>query len=71
MAADLRASIWKQMVDAGIRYIAGSDTFIAIPSTMIKCWDTTAEIQFDTYFSMAGGNACVPAMEMTECLDTN
>jgi 5-methyltetrahydropteroyltriglutamate--homocysteine methyltransferase len=80
VAADLRVSIWKQMSEAGIKYI---------PSNTFSCYDqvldTTAmlgavperyswtggEIGFDTYFSMARGNASVPAMEMTKWFDTN
>ncbi|XAR64859.1 5-methyltetrahydropteroyltriglutamate--homocysteine S-methyltransferase [Bertholletia excelsa] len=80
VAADLRSSIWKQMADAGINYIP-SNTF----SYYDQVLDTTAmlgavppryrwtggEIGFDTYFSMARGNASVPAMEMTKWFDTN
>ncbi|KAL5547208.1 hypothetical protein UlMin_006895 [Ulmus minor] len=80
VAADLRSSIWKQMADAGIKYIP-SNTF----SYYDQVLDTTAllgavpprygwnggEIGFDTYFSMARGNASVPAMEMTKWFDTN
>ncbi|CAA3000635.1 5-methyltetrahydropteroyltriglutamate--homocysteine methyltransferase-like [Olea europaea subsp. europaea] len=80
VAADLRSSIWKQMADAGIKYIP-SNTF----SFYDQVLDTTAmlgavparynwnggEIGFDTYFSMARGNASVPAMEMTKWFDTN
>ncbi|KAI4312436.1 hypothetical protein MLD38_037246 [Melastoma candidum] len=33
-------------------------------------WNS-GEIGFDVYFSMARGNASVPAMEMTKWLDTN
>ncbi|XP_010031618.2 5-methyltetrahydropteroyltriglutamate--homocysteine methyltransferase isoform X2 [Eucalyptus grandis] len=80
VAADLRASIWKQMASAGIKYIP-SNTF----SYYDQVLDTTAmlgavpprygwnggEIEFDTYFSMARGNASVPAMEMTKWFDTN
>ncbi|KAK6126571.1 LOW QUALITY PROTEIN: hypothetical protein DH2020_039682 [Rehmannia glutinosa] len=76
VAADLRASIWKQMSGAGIKYIP-SNTF----SYYDQMLDTTAmlgavpprynwtggEIGFSTYFSMARGNASVPAMEMTKC----
>ncbi|KAG8478797.1 hypothetical protein CXB51_028693 [Gossypium anomalum] len=76
VAAGLRSSIWKQMADAGIKYIP-SNTF----SYYDQVLDTTAmlgavpprygwnggEIGFDTYFSMARGNASVPAMEMTKC----
>ncbi|XP_034688454.1 5-methyltetrahydropteroyltriglutamate--homocysteine methyltransferase 2 [Vitis riparia] len=80
VAAELRASIWKQMADAGIKYIP-SNTF----SYYDQVLDTTAmlgavperygwnggEIGFDAYFSMARGNASVPAMEMTKWFDTN
>ncbi|KAK4414830.1 5-methyltetrahydropteroyltriglutamate--homocysteine methyltransferase [Sesamum alatum] len=80
VATDLRASIWKQMKDAGIKYIP-SNTF----SYYDQVLDTTAmlgavpprynwtggEIGFSTYFSMARGNASVPAMEMTKWFDTN
>ncbi|KAL0418397.1 UNVERIFIED_CONTAM: 5-methyltetrahydropteroyltriglutamate--homocysteine methyltransferase [Sesamum radiatum] len=64
------------MADAGIKYIP-SNTF----SYYDQVLDTTAmlgavplrygwgggEIGFDIYFSMARGNASVPAMEMTKC----
>ncbi|PKU69946.1 5-methyltetrahydropteroyltriglutamate--homocysteine methyltransferase 2 [Dendrobium catenatum] len=80
VSADLRSSIWKQMAAAGIKYIP-SNTF----SYYDQVLDTTAllgavperynwnggEIGFDTYFSMARGNASVPAMEMTKWFDTN
>ncbi|KAF9594314.1 hypothetical protein IFM89_030093 [Coptis chinensis] len=80
VSADLRSSIWKQMSSAGIKYIP-SNTF----SYYDQVLDTTAllgavpsrynwtggEIGFDTYFSMARGNASVPAMEMTKWFDTN
>ncbi|KAJ0968176.1 hypothetical protein J5N97_025093 [Dioscorea zingiberensis] len=80
VAADLRSSIWKQMADAGIKYIP-SNTFSYYDPVL----DTTAmlgavptrygwnggEIGFDTYFSMARGNASLPAMEMTKWFDTN
>ncbi|GMH09716.1 hypothetical protein Nepgr_011557 [Nepenthes gracilis] len=80
VAADLRSSIWKRMADADIKYIP-SNTF----SYYDQVLDTTAmlgavpprygwnggEIGFDVYFSMARGNASVPAMEMTKWFDTN
>nr|ALO20336.1 5-methyltetrahydropteroyltriglutamate--homocysteine methyltransferase [Momordica charantia] len=80
VATDLRSSIWRQMADAGIKYIP-SNTF----SYYDQVLDATAtlgavpprygwsggEIGFDTYFSMARGNASVPAMEMTKWFDTN
>ncbi|XP_009591564.1 5-methyltetrahydropteroyltriglutamate--homocysteine methyltransferase-like [Nicotiana tabacum] len=80
VAADLRSSIWKQMAEAGVKYIP-SNTF----SYYDQVLDTTAmlgavppryswngsEIGFDVYFPMARGNASVPAMEMTKWFDTN
>ncbi|XP_057445841.1 5-methyltetrahydropteroyltriglutamate--homocysteine methyltransferase 1 isoform X1 [Lotus japonicus] len=80
VAAGLRASIWKQMADAGIKYIP-SNTFsyydqVLDATAMLGAvpprygW-TGGEIGFDTYFSMARGNASVPAMEMTKWFDTN
>ncbi|WOK99472.1 5-methyltetrahydropteroyltriglutamate--homocysteine methyltransferase 1 [Canna indica] len=80
VATDLRCSIWKQMADVGIKYIP-SNTF----SYYDQVLDTTAmlgavperynytggEIGFDVFFSMARGNASVPAMEMTKWFDTN
>ncbi|XP_010917850.1 5-methyltetrahydropteroyltriglutamate--homocysteine methyltransferase 1 [Elaeis guineensis] len=80
VSQDLRCSIWKQMSDAGVKYIP-SNTF----SYYDQVLDATAmlgavpqrygwsggEIGFDTYFSMARGNASVPAMEMTKWFDTN
>ncbi|GMY24177.1 5-methyltetrahydropteroyltriglutamate--homocysteine methyltransferase-like [Fagus crenata] len=80
VAADLRSSIWKQMANAGINHIP-SNTF----SYYDQVLDTTAmlgavpprygwnggEIGFDVYFSMARGNASLPAMEMTKWFDTN
>ncbi|XP_031121887.1 5-methyltetrahydropteroyltriglutamate--homocysteine methyltransferase isoform X1 [Ipomoea triloba] len=80
VAADLRVSIWKQMVDAGIKYIP-SNTFsyydqVLDATTMLGAvpprygWKG-GEIGFDVYFSMARGNSTVPAMEMTKWFDTN
>ncbi|PNY09876.1 5-methyltetrahydropteroyltriglutamate-homocysteine methyltransferase-like protein [Trifolium pratense] len=80
VAADLRASIWKQMADVGIKYIP-SNTFayydhVLNTTAMLGAvpprygW-TGGEIGFDTYFSMGRGNATVPAMEMTKWFDTN
>ncbi|KVH90531.1 Cobalamin-independent methionine synthase [Cynara cardunculus var. scolymus] len=80
VSADLRSSIWKQMSDVGIKYIP-SNTFsyydqVLDTTTMLGAvpprynWNG-GEIGFDTYFSMARGNASVPAMEMTKWFDTN
>ncbi|KAJ0480740.1 putative 5-methyltetrahydropteroyltriglutamate--homocysteine S-methyltransferase [Helianthus annuus] len=68
------------MAAAGIKYIP-SNTFsyydqVLDTTTMIGAvpprynWNG-GEIGFDTYFSMARGNASVPAMEMTKWFDTN
>jgi len=68
------------MSEAGIKYIP-SNTF----SYYDQVLDTTAmlgavpelyswtggEIGLSTYFSMARGNASVPAIEMTKWFDTN
>ncbi|KAM7258183.1 hypothetical protein ACFE04_013924 [Oxalis oulophora] len=80
VAAEIRSSIWKQMAETGIKYIP-SNTFSyydqvldatamlgAVPSRY--AWKG-GEIGFDVYFSMARGNASVPAMEMTKWFDTN
>ncbi|XP_047333516.1 5-methyltetrahydropteroyltriglutamate--homocysteine methyltransferase 1-like [Impatiens glandulifera] len=80
VAADLRTSIWKQMADAGIQFIP-SNTFsfydqVLDSTAMLGAvpprygW-TGGEIGHDVYFSMARGNASVPAMEMTKWFDTN
>ena len=80
VSAELRSSIWKQMSDVGIKYIP-SNTFsyydqVLDTTTMLGAvpprynWNG-GEIGFDTYFSMARGNASVPAMEMTKWFDTN
>ncbi|CDP10525.1 unnamed protein product [Coffea canephora] len=80
VAADLRASIWKQMADAGIKYIPGNtfsyydqvlDTIALLGAVPPRYNWSGGEIGFDTYFSMARGNASVPAMEMTKWFDTN
>ncbi|XP_027175084.1 5-methyltetrahydropteroyltriglutamate--homocysteine methyltransferase [Coffea eugenioides] len=80
VAADLRASIWKQMADAGIKYIPSNtfsyydqvlDTIALLGAVPPRYNWSGGEIGFDTYFSMARGNASVPAMEMTKWFDTN
>ncbi|KAE8710326.1 5-methyltetrahydropteroyltriglutamate--homocysteine methyltransferase [Hibiscus syriacus] len=68
------------MSDAGIKYIP-SNTFsyydqVLDATSMLGAvpprysWNG-GEIGFDTYFSIARGNASVPAMEMTKWFDTN
>ncbi|BAU01491.1 hypothetical protein LR48_Vigan10g220400 [Vigna angularis] len=80
VASDLRASIWKQMTDAGIKYIPSNtfsyydqvlDTTAMLGAVPARYGWTGGEIGFDTFFSMARGNASVPAMEMTKWFDTN
>ncbi|KAL3715552.1 hypothetical protein ACJRO7_007307 [Eucalyptus globulus] len=80
VAADLRSSVWKQMDAAGIKYIP-SNTFsyydpVLDATAMLGAvparygWEG-GEIGLDIYFSMARGNASVPAMQMTKWFDTN
>ncbi|XP_057513471.1 5-methyltetrahydropteroyltriglutamate--homocysteine methyltransferase isoform X1 [Actinidia eriantha] len=80
VSADLRSSIWRQMADAGIKYIPSNtfsyydqvlDTTAMLGAVPPRYGWTGGEIRFDTYFSMARGNASVPAMEMTKWFDTN
>ncbi|KAG6503945.1 hypothetical protein ZIOFF_036269 [Zingiber officinale] len=80
VAAELRSSIWKQMADAGIKYIPSNtfsyydqvlDTTAMVGAVPERYNYTGGEIGFDIYFSMARGNASVPAMEMTKWFDTN
>jgi len=80
VAADLRSSIWKQMAGAGIKYIPSNtfsfydqllDATATLGAVPPRYGWTGGEIGFDTYFSMARGNATVPAMEMTKWFDTN
>lgn len=80
MALDLRSSIWKQMVDVGIKYIPSNtfsyydhmlDTTAMLGAVPPRYGWTGGEIEFDVYFSMARGNDSFPAMEMTKWFDTN
>ncbi|KAK4766461.1 hypothetical protein SAY87_008103 [Trapa incisa] len=80
VAADLRSSIWKQMADAGIKYIPSNtfsyydqvlDTRAMLGAVPPRYSWSGSEIGFDIYFSMARGNAYAPAMEMTKLFDTN
>ncbi|MQM05230.1 hypothetical protein Taro_038037, partial [Colocasia esculenta] len=80
VAADLRASIWKQMSVAGIKYIPSNtfsyydqvlDTTSMLGAVPDRYGYTGGEIGHDIYFSMARGNATLPAMEMTKWFDTN
>ncbi|KAJ0966366.1 hypothetical protein J5N97_027504 [Dioscorea zingiberensis] len=80
VAADLRASIWKQMADAGIKFIPSNtfsfydqilDTTAMLGAVPPRYGWTGGEIGFDIFFSMARGNASQPAMEMTKWFDTN
>ncbi|XP_065853327.1 5-methyltetrahydropteroyltriglutamate--homocysteine methyltransferase 1 [Euphorbia lathyris] len=80
VSADLRESIWKQMAGAGTKYIPSNtfsyydqvlDTTAMLGAVPPRYGWTGGEIGFDVYFSMARGNASVPAMEMTKWFDTN
>ncbi|EFJ05611.1 hypothetical protein SELMODRAFT_162950 [Selaginella moellendorffii] len=79
-AKDLRASIWKQMSDAGVSFIPSNtfsyydqvlDTTAMVGAVPPRYGWTGGDVAFDTYFSMARGNAKQPAMEMTKWFDTN
>ncbi|KAJ4971342.1 hypothetical protein NE237_004441 [Protea cynaroides] len=80
VAVDLRSSIWKQMADAGTTYIPSNtfsyydqvlDTTAMLGAVPPRYGWTGGEIGLDVFFSMARGNASVPAMEMTKWFDTN
>ncbi|CAE5966020.1 unnamed protein product [Arabidopsis arenosa] len=80
VSADLRSDIWKQMSAAGIKYIPSNtfshydqvlDTTAMLGAVPPRYGFTSGEIGLDVYFSMARGNASVPAMEMTKWFDTN
>ncbi|CAH2072483.1 unnamed protein product [Thlaspi arvense] len=80
VSADLRSSIWKQMSEAGTKFIPSNtfahydqvlDTTAMLGAVPPRYGYTSGEIGLDVYFSMARGNASVPAMEMTKWFDTN
>ncbi|KAL3715545.1 hypothetical protein ACJRO7_007300 [Eucalyptus globulus] len=80
VAVDLRTYIWKQMAGAGIEYVPGNtfsyydqvlDTTMMLGAVPARYGWNGGEIGFDVYFSMARGNASVPAMEMARWFDTN
>ncbi len=80
VAKDLRASIWKQMADAGVTLIPSNtfsyydqvlDTTALLGAVPPRYGWTGGNVGLDTYFSMARGNTTKPAMEMTKWFDTN
>lgn len=80
VAHSLRTSIWKEMANAGIKYIPSNtfsyydqvlDATVMLGAVPPRYGWNGGEIGFDTYFSMARGNTNVPAMEMTKWFDTN
>ncbi|CAM6039769.1 unnamed protein product [Sphagnum compactum] len=80
VAKDLRASIWKQMADAGVTLIPSNtfsyydqvlDTTALLGAVPPRYGWTGGNVGLDTYFSMARGNATKHAMEMTKWFDTN
>jgi 5-methyltetrahydropteroyltriglutamate--homocysteine methyltransferase len=80
VAKHLRASIWKQMADAGVTLIPSNtfsyydqvlDTTALLGAVPPRYGWTGGNVGLDTYFSMARGNATKPAMEMTKWFDTN
>ncbi|PIA27956.1 hypothetical protein AQUCO_07400061v1 [Aquilegia coerulea] len=80
VAKDLRISIWRQMNVSGTKFIPSNtfsyydqvlDTTAMLGAVPPRYGWTGGEIGFDVYFSMARGNARLPAMEMTKWFDTN
>ena len=80
VAKDLRCSIWNQMSSAGISFIPSNtfsyydhmlDTTALVGAVPPRYEWTGGEIDFNTFFAMARGNAKQPAMEMTKWFDTN
>ncbi len=80
VARELRASIWKQMSEAGVSMIPSNtfsyydqvlDTTAMVGAVPARYEWTGGEIGHDVYFSMARGNKTKPAMEMTKWFDTN
>ncbi|KAL0709674.1 hypothetical protein Bca4012_016652 [Brassica carinata] len=78
VSADLRSAIWKQMSEAGTKYIPSNtfahydqvlDTTAMLGAVPPRYGYTGGEIGLDVYFSMARGNASVPAMEMTKWIN--
>ncbi|GAQ81359.1 methionine synthase [Klebsormidium nitens] len=77
---ELRLALWKQLKDQGLDLIP-SNTFTFYDHVLdVTCmvgalperygW-TNGEVDLDTFFAMARGNAQQPAMEMTKWFDTN
>ncbi|XP_010242374.1 PREDICTED: 5-methyltetrahydropteroyltriglutamate--homocysteine methyltransferase 2-like [Nelumbo nucifera] len=80
VAKDLRVSMWKKMASAGTRFIPSNtfsyydqvlDTTAMLGAVPERYGWTGGDVGFDIYFSMARGNATLPAMEMTKWFDTN
>lgn len=77
---ELRLALWKQLKDQGLDLIP-SNTFtfydhLLDATCMVGAlperygWKK-GEVDLDTFFAMARGNAEQPAMEMTKWFDTN
>ncbi|KAL5724999.1 5-methyltetrahydropteroyltriglutamate--homocysteine S-methyltransferase [Ranunculus cassubicifolius] len=80
VAKELRVLMWKQMADAGTKFIPSNtfsyydqvlDTTAMLGAVPPRYGWTGGEIGFDVYFAMARGNVTLPAMEMTKWFDTN
>ncbi|MCE9508366.1 MAG: 5-methyltetrahydropteroyltriglutamate--homocysteine S-methyltransferase [Alphaproteobacteria bacterium] len=81
VGAELRGISWKMQKDAGIDHIPSNDftyydhvldmatTVGAVPERY--GWNEQGEVDLDTFFAMARGNAKTGAMEMTKWFDTN
>jgi 5-methyltetrahydropteroyltriglutamate--homocysteine methyltransferase len=80
VARELRAVHWKMQKDAGIGHIPSNDftyyDHVLATTAMVGAvparynWKG-GEVDIDTFFAMARGNASVGAMEMTKWFDTN
>lgn len=80
VGSELRASMWRQMSDAGIKYIPSNtfsyydqvlDTSMMLGAVPPRYSWNGVDVGFDLYFAMARGNSSVPPMEMTKWFDTN
>jgi 5-methyltetrahydropteroyltriglutamate--homocysteine methyltransferase len=81
VGAELRSIHWQLQKEAGIDHIPSNDftyydhvldmatTVGAVPERY--GWSGTGEVDLDTFFAMARGNAKTGAMEMTKWFDTN
>ena len=81
VGAELRAINWKMQQDAKLDHIPCNDftyyDHVLATSVLVGAvparynWDGKSDVDVDTFFAMARGNAQVGAMEMTKWFDTN